>query len=159
MNAHPSPWHPATLIATWFGSGLIAPAPGTWGSLAALPFAFALQWWGGWMALAIGAAAIFLAGWWAIGVYLRDVEESDPGRVVADEVFGQWLALLPAALDPLHYAVAFALFRLFDIWKPWPASWVDRQVHAPLGIMLDDGVAGLYAAAGIMALRYLMPGA
>jgi phosphatidylglycerophosphatase A len=154
MSAPPL-WHPATLIATWFGSGLLPRAPGTWGSLAALPFAFALQWWGGWVALAIGALAVLLLGWWAIGVYLHKAEESDPGPVVVDEVFGQFLALLPATPDPLLYAAAFALFRLFDVWKPWPVGWVDRRLDGPMGVMLDDGIAGFYAAAGIVALRWL----
>lgn len=153
MNAPPL-WHPATLIATWFGVGLLPRAPGTWGSLAALPFALALHWWGGWVALAVGALAALALGVWAIGVYLRGADETDPGRVVVDEVFGQFLALMPAALDPLHYAAAFALFRLFDTWKPWPAGWIDRHLHGPTGAMLDDGVAGLYAAAGVLALRY-----
>ena len=155
----PPLWHPAALVATWFGAGLLPRAPGTWGSLAALPFAFALQWRGGWVALAVGALLVLALGLWAIGVYLRGAQESDPGRVVVDEVFGQFLALLPAATDPLLFALAFVLFRLFDIWKPWPVGWADRRFHGPMGVMLDDGIAGLYAAAGIVALRFAGIGA
>jgi len=70
---------------------------------------------------------------------------TDPGAIVIDEVAAQWLVLLPVPLDPLSYAVAFLLFRLFDIWKPWPVGWLDRRVHGGLGIMLDDLLAAVYA--------------
>ena len=62
-----------------------------------------------------------------------------------DEVAGQWLVLVPAPLDPLAYALAFLLFRIFDIWKPWPVRWADREAKGGLGIMLDDLLAAIYA--------------
>ena len=72
-----------------------------------------------------------------------------------DEVVGQWLVLVPAPLDPLAYAVAFVLFRTFDIWKPWPVRWAERRVKGGLGIMLDDLLAAVYAVAllsGLLAI-------
>ena len=140
-------FHPVTLIATWFGSGLMAGAPGTWGSLAALPFAALLVVHGGPLALALATVVAFVLGIWASGRYARASRESDPGNVVIDEVAGQWLALLPAALDWRVYLIGFLAFRLFDIAKLWPANWLDRRVKGALGIMVDDIAAGLYAAA------------
>jgi phosphatidylglycerophosphatase A len=74
---------------------------------------------------------------------------------VIDEIAGQWLVLVPAPLDPLAYTLAFLLFRFFDIWKPWPVRWADRRVKGGLGIMLDDLLAAVYAAAllsGLLAI-------
>ena len=140
-------WHPANLIATWFGSGYLPKAPGTWGSLFALPPAWLIADHFGALAL-IPAAAIALAlGLWATRHVLANSAEKDPGRVVIDEVAGQWLALIAATpLDPILYGIGFLAFRFFDIVKPWPASWCDRKLPGAAGVMLDDIVAGLYAA-------------
>ena len=73
-----------------------------------------------------------------------------------DEVAAQWVVLLPAPLDPLPYAAAFLLFRIFDIWKPWPVGWADRRVHGGFGIMLDDLLAAVYAV--LVFLFALMTG-
>ncbi len=137
--------HPVTLIATWFGSGLVRPAPGTWGSLAALPFAFGLAWLGGPWLLLLAAAGAFALGIWAAQGYAQASSENDPAEVVIDEVAGQWLSLVPIALDPLLYPLGFLAFRLFDIAKPWPVGWLDRKVKGGLGIMADDMAAGIYA--------------
>ena len=148
--------HPAFLIATWFGAGLLPRAPGTWGSLAALPFAWALARWGGPAALAAATVAVLLIGWWAAAIYVRRSGIADPSEVVVDEVAGQWLTLVLVPPDPLLYLAGFALFRLFDIRKPWPVGWADREVGGGLGVMLDDVFAGIYAAlimAAIMAWR------
>lgn len=139
-------FHPATLIATWFWSGLLRPASGTWGSLAALPFGIGIFWLGGpWL---LGAATIlaFVAGLWASDRYASAIQQSDPSDVVIDEVVGQWIAILPFALDPVAYGLAFFTFRFFDIVKPWPANWCDQRLKGALGIMADDVFAGLYAA-------------
>ncbi|MCB2101333.1 MAG: phosphatidylglycerophosphatase A [Rhodobacterales bacterium] len=160
--ARPSPWAPATVLATWFWTGWLPGAPGTWGSLAALPVGWALSWWGGWPALLAGAAVVTALGTWAAGRYVADSgggADADPGSVVVDEVAGQWIALLPAALEPLHVAAGFVLFRLFDIGKPWPVSWADRRVKGAWGIMLDDLLAGAYAAAVLFVLVRLLEGA
>ena len=145
-------FHPATLIATWFGVGLIRDAPGTWGSLAALPCAAGLYLLGGPWLLAGATGLVVMAGVWASGRYAAALGSGDPGAVVVDEVAGQWLALVPLPLDSWWYAAAFALFRLFDIAKPWPIGWLDRSLGGGLGIMADDLVAGLAAGAVAGAL-------
>ena len=141
---------PFMLLATWFGSGLLPKAPGTWGSLAALPFAWVIQTTGGQAALLAAAAIAFLVGIWASDRMARDIGIKDPGAVVIDEVAGQWLTLAFVPLSAWGYAAGFALFRLADITKPWPASWADRRVGGGLGIMLDDIVAGLYAGLALL---------
>lgn len=139
------------MLATWFGAGLLPKAPGTWGSLAALPFGLALTWLGGpWLLLA-GAALAFLVGIWAGGRYARERGREDPGAVVIDEVAGQWIALIPALLDPRLIVLAFVAFRLFDIAKPWPIGLLDRGLKGGLGIMADDALAGACAAAVVWA--------
>jgi len=145
--------HPAALLATWGGTGLLPRAPGTWGSLAALPFAWVLLAFGGWITLLIATLLVTVAGTWAADRYERAQGSKDPGAIVVDEVAGQWLCLLPAALDPASFAVAFVAFRLFDILKPWPARLIDRRLGGGLGVMLDDIVAGLYALALMLLWR------
>jgi phosphatidylglycerophosphatase A len=81
----------------------------------------------------------------------------DPGAVVIDEVVGQWLALAFLPLTPLAYGVAFALFRLLDVTKPWPANWIDRKMSGAAWVMLDDVVAGIYAGALALLLLGWLP--
>jgi phosphatidylglycerophosphatase A len=150
-------WHPAVLIATWFGAGRLPIAPGTWGSLAALPFAWAIHLEFGPAGLALAAAALFPIGWWASSVYCRYSRAKDPGAIVVDEVAAQWFTLVAAPLDPVYYGIGFLLFRLADIAKPWPASWADREVAGGLGVMLDDMLAGVYALAALWALTLIVP--
>ncbi len=147
--------HPAVLVATFLGAGLSPLAPGTVGSLAALPFAWLIHTWLGPGALLAAAAAAFAIGWWAAGVYARAGGEPDPGTVVIDEVAGQWLTLAAVAATPLNYAIGFALFRFFDIVKPWPASRIDRHMHGGMGIMLDDIVAAIYAGATLWVISWV----
>jgi phosphatidylglycerophosphatase A len=150
-------FHPACLLATWFGSGLLRPAPGTMGSLTALPFAWLIALAGGPIALLAASLLIFAVGCWAAGIYESADAVKDPGSVVIDEVAGQWLALVPAPLDPIAYLVGFIAFRIADIVKPWPVSWADRSIGGGVGIMLDDMLAGLYALAAVLAWRHWMP--
>ena len=149
------------LIATFFYIGHLRPAPGTWGSLAALPVAWALHTLGGPMLLALGLALVFTLGWWATALETKGKEDHDPSEIVIDEVAGQWLAFLPVSIGAAHAGVAitalwpgwitaFLTFRLFDIWKPGPIGWADRQ-GGPLGVMLDDLLAGLAAALCVLA--------
>lgn len=147
----PSPWLPSSLLATWFGSGLLPGAPGTWGSLAALPFALAILWLGGPWTLLAATIAVFALGLWAAGVYGRIMGVKDPGMIVIDEVAGQWLVLFVLAMRPeglswREVLLAFLLFRLFDTFKPWPVSWADRHLKGAFGIMADDILAAVYAA-------------
>ncbi len=155
-------------IATWFGAGLLRPAPGTWGSLAALPFAWGLHLLGGFAALALATLAVFLLGWWVSVIETRGRDDPDPSEIVIDEVAGMWLALWPVSLgaawmglDVLRlwpgWVAAFLAFRLFDVWKPGPVGWADR-LHTPLGLMLDDILAGLMAAVVVVALAALAHG-
>ena len=155
-SSFPSPGPVLTGVVTWFGSGLIPKAPGTWGSLAALPFAWGLWSLGGAVAVGLGAVVVFLLGWAAADLYMKRTGEHDPGRIVIDEVAGQWLTLLLVPPDWLLYGLGFALFRLFDIAKPWPIGWLDRRVGGGFGVMIDDILAGLYALAVLAALRYVL---
>ena len=148
--------HPASLLATWFGSGLLPKAPGTWGSLAALPCAIVIATLAGPWGLLAAVLAVTVAGLWAADVYTARSADNDRGEVVIDEVAGQWLALVPAALDPRLYAVAFLAFRFFDIVKIWPANWLDRNLKGGRGIMLDDLAAGVYAGALTYGVSYLL---
>jgi phosphatidylglycerophosphatase A len=140
------------LLSTWCGTGLLPLMPGTWGSLAALPCAWAIRACWGATGLAVAASITFVAGCWAASKVAKASGAADPGVIVIDEVTGQWLTLLPASLDPLPYALAFLLFRVFDIWKPWPVRWADRHVNGGFGIMLDDVVAAVYAALALLVL-------
>jgi phosphatidylglycerophosphatase A len=153
MSARPLPsLHPASLLATWFGAGLLPMAPGTWGSLAALPFAWAIATFFGQTALLIAAAIVFCVGWWAAEQVGRASGIADEGSVVIDEVAGQWLTLVVVPPSAAAYVLGFLLFRLFDITKPWPVSTAERRLPGGLGVMADDIVAAIYAA----ALLYLL---
>ena len=152
------PLHPIALLATWFGSGLLPKAPGTWGSLAALPFAYGIYLWTGTFGLVVATVLVFVIGVWASGRYANAKENSDPGEVVIDEVAGQWLALIPAIGILWYYPVAFVAFRIFDILKPWPVGWLDRHLKGGLGIMADDIAAGIYAALVCWAVQWIVVG-
>jgi phosphatidylglycerophosphatase A len=134
----------AEQLAVWFGSGYLPGAPGTWGSLAALPCAVLLVMLGGAWLLGVATVAVFLVGLWASDRYAKLTRTKDPGVVVIDEVAAQWLALLPVAYDWRFYPLAFLLFRIGDIAKVWPARPLER-LPGGVGIMADDVVAGLYA--------------
>ncbi|MEM7242140.1 MAG: phosphatidylglycerophosphatase A [Pseudomonadota bacterium] len=159
-------------ITTFGFSGLLPKAPGTWGSLAALPFVWLMVWFDltliHYLAIVL---ALFLIGWWAVAVYTRDMDDPDLSEIVVDEVIGMWIAcgfyfvswapILPFlgvdmetwATNPerdlitgqsaVVYLAAFGLFRFFDIKKPWLVGWADR-LHTPLGVMLDDLIAGIF---------------
>lgn len=147
--ARPSLAHPGVLLATWFGAGYLPKAPGTWGSIGALPFAWVLVEIGGLYALGIAIAVVFVVGLWASRVYMTKTGAHDPGAIVIDEVAGQWIVLLAAPLGILPYFIGFALFRLFDVLKPWPISWADKRIGGAMGVMMDDVLAGM-AGLGIM---------
>ncbi len=145
--------HPAGWIATGFGSGLAPVAPGTFGTLAALLPWLALRE----LPLPHYLAALALAfalGCWACGWAMRRLGVEDPGLVVWDEFVGLWIALAAAPAGWPYALAGFALFRFFDIAKPWPVGWVDRRLSGGLGTMLDDALAGLYALAGVQLLAH-----
>jgi phosphatidylglycerophosphatase A len=144
--------HPAGWIATGFGSGLVPRGPGTAGSLLAL-----LPWWL-WLrdlppAIYLLVVAIaFLLGVWVGRWCIARTGIADPGFIVWDEFVGMWLALAWVPAGWPWIVAAFALFRLFDIWKPWPVRWADRKVHGGLGVMLDDLLAGALALGAVQLL-------
>jgi phosphatidylglycerophosphatase A len=143
----------AILLATWFGCGLSPKAPGTVGSLAAALIGILLHEFLGfvWWHYLVLAAAIAPVAVWSAGVTARSLRLEDPQIVVIDEVLGQWIAFAGArTLNPVSYLVAFALFRLFDIWKPWPVRQLE-SLHGGWGINADDAMAGVYAALVLFA--------
>ena len=153
LPAHLTPLSPAAWIATFFGSGLLKPASGTWGSLASLAPGLLIAQHFGASGLIIAAALAYGFGHWASTVWIDGTEDKDPSPIVIDEVAGLWLTLTLAPLTPLGIALAFALFRLFDIVKPWPVRWADKNIGGATGIMLDDVLAGIWAALVLLAAR------
>lgn len=128
------------MIATGFGSGRISPAPGTWGTLAAWILAF---FWGQTL-LMVAIPFALLGGVWAIRKFQEHSGDHDNGMIVIDEWVGIWITLLFATFID-QWILAFILFRIFDIWKPFPIGWLDKKVPGAWGVMIDDVVAGLFA--------------
>lgn len=138
----------ALAIATWFGCGYFPWGPGTAGSAAAVTMAMLAHFYcgAGRGTLLVATAVLLLPGIWAATQSARVLERSDPGLVVVDEVLGQWLTLAGAAvLNWKAFLAGFLLFRLFDIWKPWPVRKLER-LPAGVGIVADDLGAGIYGA-------------
>jgi phosphatidylglycerophosphatase A len=157
QQARVRPTDPATLLATWFGAGFLPVAPGTWASLAALPCAALLVWLGGPVLVLAAGVAVFVLGIWAADAYMQTVQVHDPSAIVIDEVVGQWVTLALLPLDPVIYALGFVLFRVLDVLKPWPANFIDRAVTGGFGVMLDDVVAGAYAAGALWLMLPWLP--
>jgi phosphatidylglycerophosphatase A len=156
MRRRLSYWHPASLIATGFGIGNVPIASGSWASLAVLPVAWLIAGRFGGLWLIAAAALALLAGLWASARYCAASGEKDPSRIVIDEIAGQFLALAPIAVpDPVLYGIGFFAFRIFDIFKPWPAGWCDRELEGAPGVMFDDIAAGLYAALVVYGVIFL----
>ena len=152
----PSLSSPAVMLATWFGSGYLPKAPGTWGSLAALPVAWVVVEAHGSLWLLGGCIGLFVVGIWASNGYMDKSGTHDPGPVVIDEVVGQCLVLCVVPLTLPWYLFGFAAFRLFDIAKPWPIYQMDKNVHGGLGVMLDDVGAAIYAIAVMLTALYAL---
>lgn len=143
-----NPWH---LLATGFGSGLSPIVPGTMGSLAAIPFWYLMTF----LPLQLYYLVVLLGI--CIGVYLchrtaKDMGVHDHGSIVWDEFIGMWITLMAIPAENWQWVlIGFLIFRLFDMWKPWPIRWFDRNVHGGMGIMVDDIVAGIISA-GVLYL-------
>ncbi|MDG1457087.1 MAG: phosphatidylglycerophosphatase A [Pseudoprimorskyibacter sp.] len=155
------------MISTVAGVGLLRPAPGTWGSLIALPLALIIHWvgqlsFGGFAVLVVATGLVFVVG--VIAIRGLDGAQDVPDRpeYVIDEVVGQWIALWPVSLGAVMtdsnvtalwpgWLAAFVLFRVFDIWKPSIIGRADRRGDA-MGVMLDDVLAGVFAAIGVILL-------
>ncbi|MFK7730512.1 MAG: phosphatidylglycerophosphatase A [Pseudomonadales bacterium] len=151
---------PVLFFALGFGSGLMPKAPGTWGSLLALVLYclvfpnLALNW------AVVLLLVSFVVGIWFCGAAATELGAHDHGAVVWDEFVGQWMVVLylqrVSELSLLScLLIGFVLFRLFDIVKPWPIRWFDRNVHGGLGVMLDDVLAALMAIGVVFLFGYL----
>jgi phosphatidylglycerophosphatase A len=146
---------PAGWLACGFGSGLAPVAQGTFGSLAAiLPWLLLRHY-----SVPVNLLVIvigFAIGVWACDIAGRQLGVDDHRSLVWDEFIGQWIALLPALWAPWWaIVIGFALFRLFDVWKPWPIGWLDRHLKGGLGVMVDDVIAGIFAAIVLWAILHL----
>jgi phosphatidylglycerophosphatase A len=155
---------PTVLIATVGGSGFVRPASGTFGTLAALPFSIYLLFNYSPLALLSSSIALFIIGLIVCTDWTRKQQnhagleaeadatiEHDPSMIVIDEAAGIFLTLAFAPPTLAAVIAGFVLFRLFDISKPWPVSWADRRLKGPMGVMLDDMIAGLMAGLLIFA--------
>ena len=146
---------PVNFLAFGCGAGLSPVAPGTVGSLLGLPLAWlALP--HGWLVEAAVAVALVAAGVWLCGESARRIGVHDHPGIVWDEIAAMYLVLLAAPPSAAGWAVAFALFRLFDVWKPWPIRQLDHRMRGGAGIMLDDLMAALYAALLLLAWGWWM---
>lgn len=145
--------------------GHLRPAPGTWGSAAAVLLAWGLHLLGGFWLLLAATLAVTAFGWWAVGKATEGSADKDPSEIIIDEVAGQWIALWPVSLGAQMagadfwalwpgVVTAFLAFRLFDILKPGPVGWADRQPGA-LGVMADDVIAGWMAALVVAVLAFI----
>lgn len=143
-------------IATGGYSGYLPKAPGTWGTLVALPINFLLLGLPQKYYIAALVAIFFLAVYTA-GSAEKIMDRKDPGSIVIDEIIGMLIALIAVPATPLLWGVAFLLFRFFDIIKPWPVSWADRHLNGGLGIVMDDVLAGMYACLVLQGLLLLFP--
>lgn len=145
---------PVHLLALGFGAGLAPFAPGTFGSLVGLVFALALAPLGFWWSLAAAVVAV-LAGIWICGESARRLGVHDHPAIVWDEVAGMMIAMLAAPAEWWGAPLAFVLFRIFDIAKPWPIREIDHGMGGGAGIMLDDVLAGIFAALGLTVVGYV----
>jgi len=146
--------HPVHFLSLGFGSGLSPYAPGTAGTLAAIP----LFWFMSTLPLAVYLAVVGVL--FLIGIYLCQVTTDrlgahDHSAIVWDEVVGYLLTMTAIPFDWRWVLAGFFLFRLFDVWKPWPVRALDRSVEGGLGIMLDDVGAAIYAALSLQAILYI----
>ena len=156
----------STIVASVFGIGYFSVAPGTVMSAIALPLAILIALFGGGGMALLGSAIIVLViGILACADHVRETGRQDPPECVIDELAGQWIAcsfalltfngLIPVRPISLPaFLLAFVLFRLFDIWKPWPVSWADEKLEGGIGVMTDDAIAGLMAGVLVAAARY-----
>lgn len=137
--------HPVHCLSLGLGLGAIPWAPGTFGTLLGIPLYLLLQSAPLWLYCGV-LLLLFAVGAWCAHYTARALGQHDHGAIVIDEVLGFLIAMIAAPAGWGWIVAGFLLFRLFDIWKPWPIRWADRHVHGGIGIMLDDVIAGIYAA-------------
>ena len=143
----------ARALATWFGAGYVPIAPGTAGSVAALPLYFLLRAAGGVWLVAAGAVVVTVVGIWSSSLVAGELGVSDPQIVVIDEVAGVLVALLTCPNDWRYALAGLVAFRVFDTLKPWPVHLLESELPGGYGIVLDDVGAGAYVAAIFAVLR------
>ncbi|MGK0405398.1 MAG: phosphatidylglycerophosphatase A [Oleispira sp.] len=146
--------NPIHLLAFGLGSGCAPKAPGTFGTLAAIPF-----WWLFLQDVPLIPYLCVLIAGFAFGVYLceqtsKDLGVHDHGGIVWDEWIGLWITYIALPIGIEWIIIGFALFRFFDILKPWPIKWLDEKVHGGFGIMIDDVLAGVFALICVQGLAY-----
>lgn len=152
----PSVWrNPVHFLAFGFGSGVVPKGPGTVGTVVAMLIYIALPPLGMLQQLVLIVAS-FILGIWICGRTAADLGVQDHGGIVWDEFVGYWITMFMAPQAWFWPLIGFALFRVLDIFKPWPIKWVDRRIAGGLGIMLDDLLAGIIAALCIQALVVLL---
>lgn len=144
-------------FGSWFYLGKAKYASGTFGTLGALPFAWFILQYFGMTGLIIASIVVSILGIFISDNISKNMGIKDPGVIVIDEVAGVFISLIPAMLTPMSFIIGFALFRLFDISKPWPVSWADKKVEGGLGVMLDDIIAGIIGAAILYFLQIQFP--
>ena len=147
--------NPNHLFAFGFGSGLAKKAPGTFGTLAAVPFFLLLP------NLSWQLYLSWLLVTFALGVFWCDRSSKalgvhDHGGIVWDEFVGFWITMFMAPAGWIWILIGFVLFRLFDILKPWPINWLDKKVHGGFGIMIDDVLAGIYALLVLQLIAFFV---
>ncbi len=135
---------PACFLAYGFGAGLAPKAPGTFGTIVALPIYWSIQDWSLPVYLTL-VLVMFIAGIWLCQRASDWLKQDDASGIVWDEIVGYLVAMTFAPTGWQWMLVGFVLFRFFDILKPWPVSLADKKLHGGLGVMLDDVIAGLYA--------------
>lgn len=145
--------NPIHFLAFGLGSGLAPKAPGTFGTLAAIPFFLLIQPLPLWAYLAFILAS-FILGVWLCERTSKDMQVHDHPGIVWDEFVGYWITMILAPAGWLWILIGFGLFRFFDIIKPWPIKWLDEKVHGGFGIMIDDVLAGIFALAGLQLIAY-----
>jgi phosphatidylglycerophosphatase A len=143
--------NPVHFLALGFGSGLAAKAPGTFGTLAAIPLYLLMTHLS--LPLYLGITVLFaIAGIYICGKAAKDMGVHDHGAIVWDEVVGLLITMAAAPTGLIWLALGFGLFRFFDIVKPWPIRWLDAKIHGGFGIMIDDVLAGVFAFISLQLL-------
>lgn len=156
MNINTLIKNPTHLLAFGFGSGLVPKAPGTMGTLLAIPL-FLL-----FCRLPLLHYLLLLAAALALGIYVcgktaRDLRVHDHSGIVWDEFVGYWITMVMIPVSWQSMLAGFLLFRLFDIWKPWPIRWLDQKVKGGFGIMIDDVLAGFFAWLCLYSWYFVKP--
>jgi len=151
--------NPVHFLALGFGSGLIRPAPGTWGTLASIPVYFALLTIlpNGLVSYGLMLLATFLVGIYVCAQAAKDVGVHDHGAIVWDEFVGYFITMTLVDSTWQNVLIGFVLFRIFDIVKPWPIKLLDKHVHGGFGIMIDDVLAGIFAGLILYFMQAYIP--